>query len=290
MTDERKTNEAANTVESMMYTTQFEGLSQYKVPYTRELEGKCFEIVFDDHSVFTIVFSARDTALFSYNGTDFCKEACHVMKAEDEAYLVFVDQKNHVPRKGFLLVIDLENDLVTGTFMQQGKRADFPGLVSREIKFGAIREGDKPLPEERHAFTTDLIGKKIEWTYNPNFSIIHVYLTPTTYYWAVNDRMKEMMQAARAAEGRGNEPMVPIIEESAYVKIRDNLYVFTFIEEHQGSGTQGFFVINTDRLNDCGVFFGNNPQGEPEGYMITAFGHWVTERIPYEDMIDEQAK
>ena len=33
------------TVEAMMYTTEFEGVSQYRVPYSRELEGKSFDLV-----------------------------------------------------------------------------------------------------------------------------------------------------------------------------------------------------------------------------------------------------
>ena len=279
-------SESTATVEEMMYTSEFEGLSQYRVPYSRELEGTCLNILFDDSSKLMVSFPSRDTILFSENAGDFVMETCHTMKAEDTVYLIFVDRRNEHPRSGMILVIDMDNHLVTGTFMKQGLTSSYPGLVSREIKFGVIKDGDHPLPEARHSYTDDLVGKKIEWSYNPDFEIMHVYLSPSTYCWAMNSEMQKKMQDARIQQGLPLDDMKPIVEPCAYIKIRRNLYVFTFVEENQGSGTQAFFVINTDRLIDCGVFFGNNPQGNPEGYMVSAYGKWINERIAYEDILN----
>ena len=40
-----------------------------------------------------------------------------------------------------------------------------------------------------------------------------------------------------------------------YVKLRDNMYIFSFIEERQ-IGTQGLFVIDLEHLHDMGCFYG----------------------------------
>ena len=57
-----------------------------------------------------------------------------------------------------------------------------------------------------------------------------------------------------------------------YVKITDDVFIFSFVEERQG-GTQGFFVINTKELHDVGSFFGLQPHGL-ECYTFGAKGEW----------------
>ena len=230
-----------------------------------------------------VSFPSRDKIMFSENGGSFVMETCHVLKAEDTVYFMMVDRRKENPRSGFMLIIDLETNLVTGNFVQQGIRPDFPGLVTRYIRFGAIKEGDRPLPDKRHHYTDDLIGRKIEWIYNPTFSIIHIYLSNDSYCFALNDERKKAIMERRVAEGSLAESFKPIKEPSIFIKIRDNVYVFSWIEENGGSGTEGFAVINTDRMTDVGCFFGNNPQGEPEGYMFSAYGHWIKEHLEEED-------
>ncbi|MBR6396257.1 MAG: MoaF N-terminal domain-containing protein [Lachnospiraceae bacterium] len=266
----------------------FEGASQYRVPYSRELEGKNFDLVFDDGFEMTVIFPGRDKIMFNENGGTFVVKPCHVLKAEDTVYFLMVDRRDTKPRSGFILIIDTKEGLVTGNFMLQGARAEKPALVTRIVRFGAIREGDKPLPKERHGYTEDLVGRKIEWQYNPSFKITHIYLEKNGYCFAITDELRAEIAARRAEQGRSDEPINPIKEPCIFLKIRKNLYVFSWIEEVSGSGTQGFALINTDRLTDVGAFFGNNPKGEPEGYMFCAYGKWIKDRLPEEDFFAEQ--
>lgn len=278
----QENNRAAVSVEELMYSTAFEGLSQYKSPCSRELEGKSFDIAFDDGCEMDVSFPSRGKILYSENGGSACLETCRCMKAADTAYLVLVERRGAKPRAGFMLVLDLESRLVTGNFVQQGAVSSFPGLVTRTVRFGAIRDGDKPLPENRHHFTDELVGRKIEWTYNPDFHIIHVYLTPDSYCFALNPEMRRRTEEARQEQDRG--PMRPVREPSIYIKLRDNLFLFSWIEENGGSGTEGLIVANTDSLTDVGCFFGLNPEGKPEAYLFSAYGRWVEEHLPEEDL------
>lgn len=278
--NQRRTVDA---VENMMYTTPFEGLSQYKAPYSRELEGKAFDLVFDDGYGMNIAFPTRDKIQYTENGEPARMDICHCMKAEDDVYLVFAEKKNVSPRSAIILVLDMGTGLVTGNFAQQGAVASFPGLVTRTVRFGYIQNGERPAPADRHYFTDEMNGKKIEWTYNPFFKIIHCYLNRNEYYFALNEDMRARRAAARPDEPQPDEPIV-VIEPSIFIHIRDNLYLFSWIEENGGSGTEGLIVANKDRAHDVGCFFGLNPEGNPEAYMFSAYGQWITDRLPEEDV------
>jgi len=276
----------------------FTGASQYRVPYCRELENKSFEFIFDDGYVMDVSFPLRDKMQFKSNkdGKVYLEEA-HCLKIENDVYVVLCEIANSVPREGVILIIDTEKRLVTGNFVLQGTRPDFMNLVTRQVRFGAIKDGEKPLPQKRHHFTHDLEGKKIEWRYGPDFSIIHVYLADNKYTVAFSEERKAQMRAAREAnpepqpeqENRRRMP-IPYWENAIYIKIRENVYVFSFIEENLGSGTEGLMVINTDRVHDVGCFWGAAPDGSREGYMFCAYGKWVREHIPEDDTLQHIQK
>ena len=269
------------------------GLSQYRTPYSRELEGKSFDLVFDDGKEMQISFPARNRISFQLLGEEPHNETAYVMKAEDGAYFIMTEIAGSKPRTGMMILLDVREQLVTCDFVWMGKVKERPNLVTRSVSFGAIRYGDEPLPEKRHCYTHDLEGKKIDWTYNPNFSIIHVYLKNNYYTVAVNDEMKARMEKAM----RENPPaedarprMNPYYEEDClYIKLRDNLYMFSFIEKN-GGGTQGMMIINTDRVHDVGSFWGPSPDGGNEAYMFSAYGRWVREHIPEDDTLEKIKK
>jgi len=275
--------------------TKFVGNSMYRVPYSRELEGKSFEFIFDDGYELTCSFPMRDKMLFKANDDDkeYLEDA-YCMKAQEGFFFVLCEIAGSVPRKAIMLMIDVDNRLVTGNFALQGTKPEFMNLVTRQVRFGAIKDGEKPLPTKRTGFTHDLEGKKIEWRYDPKFSIIHVYLADSKYTVAFPEAMKAQMAAAREAAKANPEAEqqprrrmpIPYWEHSVYVKLRENLYMFSFIEENLGSGTEGLFVIDTDRLHDVGCFWGAAPDGSREGYCLSAYGTWIREHYPEDDTIE----
>ena len=269
------------------------GLSQYRTPYSRELEGKSFDLVFDDGKEMTISFPSRNRISFQLKGEALHNETAYCMKADDGAYFIMTEIAGSKPRQGMMILLDTSESLVTVDFVTMGAVKERPNLVTRTVSFGAIRYGDEPLPEKRHHYTHDLEGKKIDWTYNPNFTIMHVYLKNNCYTVALNDEMKARMEKAR----RDNPPpedapprMNPYYEEDClYIKLRENLYMFSFIEKN-GGGTQGMMIINTDRVHDVGSFWGPSPDGSNEAYMFSAYGRWVREHIPEDDTLDKIQK
>ena len=130
--------------------------------------------------------------------------------------------------------------------------------VSRTWHFGLI-EGYAD-PGYRHAHTTELVGKAVFWTYyeKEQVRVKHIYSAPLYYSYTMLD------------PATGNCWMAS--NPADYVKITDDVFIFSFVEERQG-GTQGFFVINTKELHDVGSFFGLQPHGL-ECYTFGAKGEW----------------
>ena len=263
------------------------GLSQYRCPLSRELEGQQFEFIMDEGPSMTVAFPGRNLIEIADGGERF-HTSCQVQKAEDGAYFVLAEIKDSNLRTAYMLVIDVFESLVTVLRAQQGTDRSFPNLVTRKVRFGAIPDAEGQLPEKRPGFTKDLVGKKIEWTYNPEFSIIHVYLADNYYTTARNEEMKKKMEEMK----RKNPDMFkgrpdPYYEKDClYIKLRENLYLFSFVEFNSGSGTQGLMVLNTDRLTDVGCFWGSNRQNEQEAYTFSAYGKWIREEIPEDHTLE----
>ncbi len=111
--------------------------------------------------------------------------------------------------------------------------------VEREFLFGRL-DGDfagGPL----HGFTNDLIGKAIAWDYGPQTRVTpkHMYTSNLYYSYSVSTA-----NGAWMASNPAN-----------YVKLRDNYYLVSFLEERQ-TGIQALLLVNLDTLHDIGTFYG----------------------------------
>jgi Molybdenum cofactor biosynthesis protein F. len=259
----------------LMYTTEFEGLSQYRPPLCFELAGRTLDMVFDDGNEYYVDFLDGQTLSYRINRVDCLMERYECLKADDSVYLVHCEKKGRKPREAMTFVIDLESGLVTGDFATQGAVPSKPRLVQRKTVFGAIRRPGMELPAERHSFSEELVGKKIEWVYSPKFKIIHIYQTKDVIRVGFS---KDMPMPEPDPD---RFPNGPFEEPAIHVKINDRIHIFSWVEENS-NGTRGFLVMNVQRLIDVGCFFGVNPWGEPESYMVAAYGKWVTEELPEE--------
>ncbi len=261
----------------------FTGLTQYRAPLSRELEGKYFDIVFDDGYKMFMSFPARNKVeIQDANGKHF--ENCEVLKAEEGAFFIMCEFAGSNPRSAIMMVIDVFEKLVTCVFAKQGEDASFPELVTREVRFGALKDGDAPLPEKRHEYTRDLVGNKITWQYSPSFAVTHVYL-PDNYY-TTHHTAEENAKFDEMLKEKGLPPRKePYYEENCiYIKLRENLYLFSFVEKNS-SGTQGLMVINTDRITDVGCFWGTNREKVQEAYTFNAYGMWMREHVEEDDIV-----
>ncbi|MCR4777458.1 MAG: NAD(P)H-binding protein [Lachnospiraceae bacterium] len=262
---------------------KFEGLSQYRPPFVYELAGKSFYIIMDEGEEGVLTFNTGETLTWApIGGAPSYLQHYECLKVEEDIYMVNYEVEGAVPRRGITIILDLEHNLLTVVKAYQGVSKRFPDLVTNDIQFGAIKVDGQELPLKRHGFTSDLVGKRIAWTYFPGMTVTHVYFDANYIRVPVS-------------KGEPRNPMerafreFPYDERAYYVKISDHVYMVSFLESHltyRGKiGNNMLVLMNTDRLHDVGRSFGLGGEGKTENYCFTAIGTWkehdgYTEGLP----------
>ena len=254
------------------YTSGGFAKADFKPDYTDALAGKKLEIAFADGLHYTFDFKDAHQLFWSCdaaaNQNESSEAYYEALLVPGAPHIVFVQQyvQGSAPPTAHSLVIDTETGLVTLCLATIGVPAA-AREVSRTWHFGLI-EGYAD-PGYRHAHTTELVGKAVFWTYyeKEQVRVKHIYSAPLYYSYTMLD------------PATGNCWMAS--NPADYVKITDDVFIFSFVEERQG-GTQGFFVINTKELHDVGSFFGLQPHGL-ECYTFGDKGEW-SEPFAYDRM------
>ena len=282
--DNERSLDYVNTADGGNGQPTFEGLSQYCPPRCFELTGRTLKLVMDNGYDYELVFD-RETVTWGVIGEEPRTDsyACH--KADDTTFFINAEIEGATPRTGISLILDDDNALVTAIVTHQGQNPKYPYLIDLRLEFGAVEIPGVPLNPKRHGYTTDLIGKAAEWTYSPDFKITHVYrsehyyniIAPAPEVLTEKNR-RDIEETHRVAMKGYDDPTEP----AWYVKIKENMYVFTFVEEHMekvtGPKTRGnslAFLMNFERMYDVGRSFGINGQQEPENYCYGAYGRIV---------------
>ena len=227
---------AANTDDPAKYNrTSLAG--PYTPPDSEDLNGKTLVFRTND-KVMVFQMVSTNAVRFSENGSVPKDCFCNVKTLDHEIYLINQLIPGYAMGRQVTLVADLKNGCATvcdAHFGTENSNID----VGRDFLFGILdglyRGG------ERHQFTDELVGKAMEWTYGPDvIHIKHMYTSNLYYTYSAYSPKYGAWMATNPAD---------------YVKLRDNVYIFSFVEERQ-HGLQAFFVIDFDRLHDMGCFFG----------------------------------
>lgn len=270
----------------------FEGLSQYCPPHCFELDGRALHLVMDSGYEYDLVF-ARETVRWGKTGEEPRSDEYVCLKAEDRTFFINAEITGVVPRLGLSLILDDENALVTVLEARQGWNPKYPYLVSLKAHFGAVAIEGQPLNPRRHGYTADLVGKAAEWTYSPDFKITHVYRSERYYNIVapspevLSQKNLEDIRMAHEVIWKGyDDPTEPAL----YIKIKEGIYVFSFVEEHMEKltgplvrGNSLAFLMNLKRMTDVGRSFGINGKQEPENYCFGAYGRFVDYPKEYRD-------
>ena len=262
----------------------YEGMSQYKAPLCFELTGRRFEICLDNGYYYEVKFLDRKTLTWGFLEGEKHVYAYECLKGDEDTYYVNFELTGEKYRSCVTIILDTEQSLVTACFSKVGHNPRYRLLPSVDYVFGAIRRADGTLPEIRHGYTTDMMGKAICWRYG-TLTIVHVYCTEHYYRLDFNRKEMERMMAEnperfRAMRERRREADTSHLyeDEGVFIKIKDGLYVFGALEalraKQKGSGNSLFFLIDTKRVHDVGRSFGYNGDGEPENYTFGAFGEF----------------
>lgn len=167
---------------------------------------------------------------------------------EPDADLVFFSHMHSGtrPNECVQIVLDFADGLTTCIHSKVGSEY-MANEVSYKFLFGIIEMQGLTAPRYwRHTFTDELVGHAYTWNYSDNMTSMHVYSTPHSYSWTIF-----MDNGALGMQWSSH---------SQYVKIREGIYLFTWVEEACNGG-QGTILINTKTMHDCGFGFSGGKGG-----------------------------
>lgn len=215
--------------------------SSYTGPYTPEdscgLNGK--KLVFrSEELVFQFEILSGNELFFtdSHSAHVFCKG--NVKTLDGEVFFV-----NHlVPGYDFCRQITLVADMKSGyaTVCDAHFGTPYSNIdVGRDFYFGKL-DGVFPEKGEPHHFTTEMLGKAVIWDYGVGpIELKHIYSSNLYYSYSMKTENGAWM-ATNPAD---------------YIKVRDQYYIFSFVEERQ-PGLQALFLMDFGKMHDVGSFFG----------------------------------
>ena len=261
------------------------GLEQYREPLCYELAGRAYQLVMDNGCRYALHFLSGEMLAWGEQGRAMRWDTYECLKLDDETYFVNWEVYGTPLRHCLTVVLDLKAELVTAVHARIGEVKTAPWLVTHDILFGAIKMPGRPLNPMRHAFTPDLVGKNIFWRYSSNFGITHAFITE--HYLRVPigqpaplppDATPEQIAARDAEYERRRNHLFEI--PAFYVKIREDVYFFGFIEETECRtdptlcGNSLIMVMDTNRIHDVGRCFASDYDNHyaPQNFVFSAFG------------------
>ena len=202
---------------------------------SEELNGKTLTFRGEDR-VFCFEVVGTNELRFSENGGEVKTCYCNIKTMDYEIYLINQLIPGYECSRQVTLIADMKTGCATICDAHVGTENSNID-VDREFIFGRL-DGEfagGPL----HAFTTELVGIAVDWDYG-RLSIKHMYTSNLYYTYSHPGGDKGAWMSTNPAD---------------YVKVRDNIYIFSFVEERQ-HGLQGLFLIDLNKYHDIGVFYG----------------------------------
>ena len=220
---------------------QYAKISALAGPYTPEDVGDMIgkTLIFrGDAGVFTFNFKELNKVGFKEGDGEEVDCFVNVKTLDGEVYFINFIVPGYEFARQISLIPDMKSGYATIVDAHFGTE-NCANDVDRVFLFGRL-DGDFE-DGEMHHFTNELVGKAIEWDYGPQIrmKIRHMYTSNLYYTYGA---------AAPNGAWMATNP-------ANYVKVRDDQFIFSFVEERQ-AGLQGLFLINLTQVHDVGSFFG----------------------------------
>ena len=225
-----------------------EAMAGNKMDLSDYLVGKRLTVRYDEGGpVWEYRFAALTKLHWRQKGEAQWHEEVYQAFQPDKELVFFAHMHSGIkPYECVKIVLDFSDGLTSCVHSHVGSRY-MANEVSYKIIFGVIEmDGIVPPTYRRHAFTDELVGRAFTWNYSDTLTSLHVYSTPHSYSWTIF---------------MGNDAMgMQWSSPSRYVKIRDGVYLFSWVEEACNGG-QGTIVISSKTMHDCGFGFSGGKDG-----------------------------
>lgn len=264
---------------------KFESKAKFMKVLDYTLAGKSFHLVFDDDEEIVLNFLTGEIVCVGKYGEVMHWEHYGALRVDETTYLVSYEQFGHPERICDTYVLDLEASLVTRIYARQGVIPRSRRMTVADIQFGAIKVDGKDLPIKRHTYTTDLVGKTAVWHYANSFLNKHIYYDANYYRIQILDNppLPEMTEHEAALHKRDQEAWGNWFfdEPTKYIKIKEGIYLCSFIEENLNranplkGGSNFLALINVKEGFDVCRSFTHTANQEPQWGLSKAYGDVV---------------
>jgi MoaF C-terminal domain/MoaF N-terminal domain len=226
-----------------------DGFDEYRPAYSQALLGR--ELTVDARFLDT-GDQITWTHTFSSTGLHWCINTPGAAPATgDDTYELFEMQAGlfylHYRRSAedhpvvVSAAIDLTNGQITGAIGELGLQPS-PHLARQRWFQGQIT-GTGATPADAHPLTDELIGRRIRYAYSSSDVYDHVYLNTNLFTW---------LCLGGAELGFGDT------DRCTYWKLRDNTYLFSWLEKNVG--VEGMVLIDLAAKRTVGIQFGIDQQ------------------------------
>lgn len=261
----------------MEYPREDYSISHFARANSYELAGRELYLVMDSGLDYILTID-EEKCSWHIKGESAKQAPYMCFKADDTTFFLSFDVsdlENHT------YVLDFEQRLVTQLICRKGVHPVNPHIMERVFTFGAIRMLGYKLPYKRHTFSAEHLGTTVQWRWSPQLFTRHAYLESDWYRITWED------EGAAAEDFDETNEMLPSTDEHAkYIKIKENMFLFSLTEETEErmlGDLQHFrcdnltLLQNYDRMMQVGRGVGDVQRSGEAGYRhifvpLAAFG------------------
>jgi hypothetical protein len=238
-------------------------------PLSAVLAGKTLRIVTDDGPTLSYRFAGNNRLVLAENGGRAAEADYGALTLD---HVVLFTHWIQGTQRGYHVVVDQASGLATVFEVWFSGFTD-NREVQRQIYFGYVAESGKEAPAQRHALTNRAEGKGFYWRQDTGVETLELY--PSTFY-------SNFVELSRLGGELG------FCAPSDYVKINDDLYVYSRVE-CEFSGVQTLYVFDANRAEQVGVRLGFDAADALEYYVFTGRGEWLGQLAQFERFGDTAA-
>lgn len=265
---------------------KFESKAKFMKKLDPSLANRSFHLVFDNGEELVMQFLTGEIVCVGKYGEPMHWERYGALRADEQTYLVSYEIHGKPERICETYVLDLENSLFTLVHARQHVIPGRDRMTLTDYQFGAIKRDFEDLPVKRHTFTSDLVGKKATWHYANGFINTHIYYDANYYRIEVqqNPPMDPSLTEAEKELRRKNDAFFAqwfFDEPSRFVKIKEDMYLLSFVEENLNKadplkgGSNFLVLVNMKEGFDVCRSFTHTIDLKPEWGLSRAYGEIV---------------
>ncbi|SEC72563.1 Molybdenum cofactor biosynthesis protein F [Rhizobiales bacterium GAS191] len=230
------------------------GIATNRLPASAALTGTTHKISFDDGRVLDLAFADNGSVAWS-DASGAGAESCDVVLVAPDTYFVDIAFASR-PRQAETLIMNVATRRVLSVLavIRDAAQARGEPQVAQLFRSGILGESSMEPEAMQPAPSRDLIGLRAHYTYSPNHTYEHTYLSSQRYCWQC---------LVGVQRGHGD------VDLTTTYKFGDDQYVFTFREFK--IPVASVFFYNFKDMRSTGKFLGLTGAGAVENQKAGAF-------------------